>query len=67
MAANAQRNGQGNALRTAMRGALMVKRRRRSLKRIPTGTADALKSSGSTIQPRKKPQQEDLRGFLYRL
>jgi hypothetical protein len=29
----AQRNGQGNALRTAMRGALMVRRRRKSRNR----------------------------------
>jgi len=30
MASTAQRKGQGNALRTAMRGALMVRRRRSS-------------------------------------
>jgi hypothetical protein len=42
MAARAQRKGQGMALRTAMRGALMVSRRRSSLKRIPTSTAVAV-------------------------
>jgi len=34
MAATAHRRGQGKALRTATRGALMVSRRRRSLKRM---------------------------------
>ena len=34
IATPAQRRGQGIALRTAMRGALMVRRRRSSLKRI---------------------------------
>ena len=34
MAAATQRSGHGIALRTAMRGALMVRRRRSSLKRI---------------------------------
>jgi hypothetical protein len=36
-AARAQRIGQGNALRTIMRGALMVKRRRSRRKRMVIG------------------------------
>jgi hypothetical protein len=58
IAATAQRSGQGKALRTAMRGALIVSRRRRSLKRIQ-GTAVA--KLNHTAE--KKAAARDLCGF----
>jgi hypothetical protein len=54
IAATTQRNGHGNALRTAMRGALMVNRRRRRRKRMFQN------DPWSMLPQKQKPPQANL-------